>query len=159
MGTQFIESLDDLAFDRSAFGQPCHDEGKFFARWDRNCRARGPSDAPRTPQVAINWLLIQFFERQNVEVGQKSTMLRGKQTSSDLAAPEPAFLYKSFRPFTGARRGSPILNVGLGGKESRRGTLGYMCEIVENAGPKLWHEGAFVDTIDEFWVHGLLVRP
>jgi hypothetical protein len=79
MGTQFVESLHDSAFHRSAFGSSRQDEGHFLARRDRNSRRGCPSDTePRTPYVAIDWLSIQFIKSEQVKISQKSSVLRSE---------------------------------------------------------------------------------
>jgi hypothetical protein len=79
-----------------------------------------------------------------------------RAASSGLSAPEPAFVHKSFRTFTGPRRSGPILNVRFGDKQLPSGAFRYSSKLVKNARPKLRHEGTFVDSIDEVRVHGLL---
>src|SRR5262249_27486723 len=101
VGTQFVELLDDSAFYRSTFGPPRQDESHVLARGDRNRRAHGPTDALWTPKVAIDRLLIQFIRSENVDIGHKSRMARGKKTSKNLSAREPTFVYVSFRGLTG----------------------------------------------------------
>src|SRR5580698_3343257 len=78
MRTQLIEFLDNVALDGSAFGPSRYDENNVLTGRDRNGRADNPSDAERTPHVAVKRLQIQFFWRENIELGQKSGMSRAK---------------------------------------------------------------------------------
>jgi hypothetical protein len=61
MCTQFVEFLDECAFHRPAFEPSRQDEVHILARRDRNRRAHSPSDALRTPKVAVDRLSIQFI--------------------------------------------------------------------------------------------------
>src|SRR5208283_3437900 len=100
MGAQLIELVDDGAFHRSAFEQSCKDESHILTRRNRNSSADNPSNALRTPKIAVDRFLIQFIERENVEVGQKSSMANGIRSTSKLSSPVPTFVHQSFRAVT-----------------------------------------------------------
>src|SRR5262249_41754334 len=144
---------------RSAFGPSGHQEKHILARWDRNCRAQKPTDALRTKKVANERFQIQLIRSHNVEFSQKPSMARGERATNNLPTPEQAFVHHSSGAFKGSRRCGPILKVGFSDEQRPSGTLRYSSKLIENARPQLRNEGTFVDSFNEFRVHGLLVSP
>ncbi|MGH6867597.1 MAG: hypothetical protein ACREDA_01730 [Methylocella sp.] len=108
----------------------------------------------RTPKVAIHRFLIQFIGSENVKIGQKPGVARCEQTSQTLVVPEPTFVRVSLHKFTRSRRRDTILKVGFADSQHPSRGFRYSPKFVENARPKLRHEGTFVDSINEFRVHG-----
>jgi hypothetical protein len=78
-------------------------------------------------------------------------MACGKQTSANLSAPKPTFFtilsMRSRDPGEAVQYWMSALAM----------SLRYSSKLIKNARPKLRHKGTFVDSINEFRIHGLLL--
>jgi hypothetical protein len=80
-------------------------------------------------------------------------MAHGKRASNDLSAPDPAFVHHSSSAFMDPRRSGPIMNLGFGDKQRPSSGLRCSSQLVKNTRPKLWHEGTFVNAVNQLQIH------
>src|SRR5262252_8081232 len=155
VGTQGVEPASRGAVEGTAIEAPRQNEGHVFAGRNRDCSGHSPSNALRTPDVAIDRLAIKLFGCEKVDVDQKSGDPQRKQLRDDLSAPQPAFPNYPFGARARLGRSGPVLNIALRDEQRRSGGVSDSADLIENVRPCLRRETTLVDPVDERRIHEL----
>src|SRR4029077_3476769 len=109
--TQLVKPVGRGALKRPTLHLSRQDESHIFAGGHRDRRGHAPTDALRTPNLAVDRLLIEFFRREILDVNQKPRVTLREQARDHLSPPKPTLVDEPCRALTRLRRGYPMQNL------------------------------------------------